>query len=265
MPEKSFDSFLKHVDAGELEEAWNLFLDDYSGVVFQVIRQIERDSDYIPDCFQFVCEQLSANSLRRLRKFRPEGGAHFSTWLRAVVRNLCLDWRRRRFGRHRIFKSIARLSLFDQEVFRSFYERRLSFDNAFHSLQSLYPSVTHSQLAASRLRVEGSLSVKQRGLLDSRLSEQTRPNEDAGLASVNIPDPAPNPESQAAKKESAQALRRALGHLPSRERLLIRLRYEQELTLEQVANMLDLGNAQRADREIKTVLTKLRKELDGEN
>jgi len=261
MPEKSFDSFLKHLDAGELEGAWNLFLDDYSGVILHVIRQIEREADSIPDCFQFVCEQLSANSLRRLRKFRPEGGALFSTWLRAVARNLCLDWRRKRFGRHRLFKSVAQLSIFDQEVFRSFYERRLSFDDAYHSLRSLYPSLTHSQFAESRVRIERALSAKQRGLLNSRLIERTSPNDDVRLASANVPDPAPNPEIQVAKRESAQALRQALSQLPPRERLLIRLRYEQELTLEQVADMLDLGNAQRADREIKTVLSKLRKEL----
>src|SRR6476469_2346518 len=210
MPEQPFDSFLKHVDARELEEAWNLFLDDYSGIILRVVRQIERDADSIPDCFQFVCEQLSANSLRRLRKFRPEGGALFSTWLRAVVRNLCLDWRRKRFGRYRLFKSIAQLSIFDQEVFRALYERRLSVDDAYHSLRALYPSLTHSQLAESRLRIEQGLSGKQRGLLDSRLREQTRSNEDARLASANIPDPAANPEIQAAKKEAAQALRQAL-------------------------------------------------------
>lgn len=41
----------------------------------------------------------------------------------------------------------------------------------------------------------------------------------------------------------------------------MRLRFEEELTLEQIAKLLDLGNAQRADRQIKEVLARLRVEL----
>ena len=49
--------------------------------------------------------------------------------------------------------------------------------------------------------------------------------------------------------------------LSKRQRLLIRLRFEQELTLDQIANLLDLGNAQRVDRQIKDVLARLREVL----
>ena len=136
---------------------------------------MERDSDFVPDCFQFVCEGLSANSFRRLRRFRPEGPAVFSTWLRAVVRNLCLDWRRRQFGRHRFFKSISNLSFFDQEVFRHLYERRLSFDDTIHSLQSAFPEITHTLLAESKARMR-ELTARQRRLLDARFrNKRIRP------------------------------------------------------------------------------------------
>ena len=42
----------------------------------------------------------------------------------------------------------------------------------------------------------------------------------------------------------------------------MRLRFEQELTLVQIAKLLDLGNAQRVERQIKGVLGKLREELE---
>jgi RNA polymerase sigma factor (sigma-70 family) len=61
--------------------------------------------------------------------------------------------------------------------------------------------------------------------------------------------------------ERRAALDRALEQLSKRERLLVRLRFEQELTLEQIANLLDLGNAQRADRQIKELLARLRVDL----
>src|SRR5260370_14240064 len=266
MPEEPFDNVVEQISSRNPEEAWNQFLDDYSATILQVVRRVECDSDFVPDCFQFVCERLSANSLSRLRKFRPHGPAVFSTWLRAVVRNLCLDWRRKRFGRPRFFKSISRLSVFDQEVFRHLYERRVSFDETFQSLRLTFHDITHARLAESSAQIEKELTMKQPRLLDARLSRQARQTSatlretEAGHA--NIPDAAPNPEAQALLGERARDLKRPLGRLPQRERLLIRLRLEQELTLEQAAKLLDLGNAQRVERLIKPVLAKLRADLE---
>jgi RNA polymerase sigma factor (sigma-70 family) len=265
MPEESFDKLLEQINSRDPEEAWGVFLDEYSTTILQVVRYIERDSDSVPDCFQFVCERLSANSFLRLRKFQPQGPAVFSTWLRAVVRNLCLDWRRKQFGRHRFFKSISRLSVLDQEVFRQLHERHASFDETVQSLRSAFPDITHAQLAESWARIEQALSPRQRRLLDARLfqraSQATGSFDEIATAKVNVVDPAPDPEAQALFKERATALRRAVGCLSPRERILIRLRFEQELTLEQVAKLLDLGNAQRVERQVKAILEKLREEL----
>jgi RNA polymerase sigma factor (sigma-70 family) len=177
-----------------------------------------------------------------------------------------LDWRRKQFGRPRLFKSISRLSIFDQEVFRHLFERRESFDETFQSLRSAFPEITQPQLAESNARIEKELTTNQRQLLDARASQRTSQAstsfaEDAS-DHANIPDAAPNPEAQAILAERATALRRALSRLPQRDRLLIRLRFEQELTLDQVAKLLDLRNAQQVERQITAVLAKLRQELD---
>ena len=55
-------------------------------MIFQVGRYFEKDLDRASDCFQFVCEKLSEDRFRRLLRFKPQGTASFSTWLRAVVR-----------------------------------------------------------------------------------------------------------------------------------------------------------------------------------
>lgn len=266
MPEESFDNFLEQLNSRDPDEAWSLFLAEYSTTILKVVRHIEHDSDTVPDCFQFVCERLSADSFRRLRKFRAGGPAVFSTWLRAVVRNLCLDWRRKLFGRRRCFKSISGLSVLDQEVFRHLYERRSSLDEALESLRSTFPNLTHTQLVESTARIDKELTPRQRKLLDAKHSRQKSPTGapscETGSASIDIQDPAPSPEEQAVFAQRATALRRALGQLPQRDRLLIRLRFEQELTLEQLAKLLNLGNAQRVERQIKAVLVQLRKELE---
>src|SRR5687767_8921228 len=161
MPEKSFDNLLEQTGSRNPEEAWGLFLNEYSAMILQVVRHVERDSDSVPDCFQFVCEGLSANSFRRLRKFRTGGPAVFTTWLRAVVRNLCLDWRRKQYGRHRFFKSISSLPGFDQDVFRHIYERRVTVDETLESIRSVFPNITRSEVAASVSRIETALTLRQ--------------------------------------------------------------------------------------------------------
>jgi RNA polymerase sigma factor (sigma-70 family) len=105
------------------QDAWSAFVHEHGAIVFQVIRHFEFDSESAADCFQFVCEQLCESQFRRLRRFDPHGAAKFTTWLRAVVRNLCLDWQRKQFGRRRQFRSVARLSGLDQQVFHLVHER----------------------------------------------------------------------------------------------------------------------------------------------
>jgi len=266
MPDKPLDQLLEMLSSRDPEEAWRLFVAEYGPAILQVVRHLEQDADQVPDCFQFVCAGLSAKSFRRLRKFQPGGPAVFSTWLRAVVRNLCLDWRRKQVGRHRLFKSISQLSGFDQEVFRHLYEQRLSVEEAFQSLRAAFPGVTHARVTESQMRIDRELTPNQRRLLDERAYRQVGQSavgfEDTSPIGPDVSDPSPNPEAQVLLEERATALRHALAHLPEREQLLIRLRFEQELTLEQVGKLLDLGNAQRVERQIKAVLARLREVMN---
>jgi RNA polymerase sigma factor (sigma-70 family) len=265
MPEESVEHILQQLRASDPHEAWTEFLEEYSGLIFQVVRHFDTDLDRASDCFQFVCEKLSEDNSRRLLRYKPSGPARLSTWLRAVVRNLCLDWHRQEFGRQRPFRSISRLSIFDQEVFKHVYERGVSVPETFHLLQLKFPDVTPELVAESRDRIEQELTARQRWHLGVRSMRRARATgntiEEVGAAPLEIADPRPNPEVLAMVGERRAALERALDRLSNRERLLVRLRFEQELTLEQIARLFDLGNAQRADREIKEVLTRLREDL----
>ena len=184
---------LELIHARQHEEAWTLFLSEYGNLTFQVVRHFESDADNASDCFQFVSEQLVKDSFRRLRKFEPSGPARFSTWLRAVVRNLCIDWRRKEFGRRRTLDPLPQ-----------------------------FTDLNHAAEAA---------------------------------------DPQPDPEAQTILHERRTLVNVALLRLENRDRLLLRLRFEEELTLDQIAKLLDLGNAQRVDRQIKHALALLNTEL----
>lgn len=189
--EPRIGEILRGLGSREPQPAWSEFLELYSPIILQVVRLFEYDADHAGDCFLFVCEKLSHEGFRRLRKFRPDGPARFSTWLRAVVRNLCLDWRRQKYGRQHTFELMA------------------------------------------------------------------QPAEPDGLEQ-EVPDGAPNPEALAIRSRQREALGRALGRLPAQSRLLVRLRFERELTLAQIARLTGLKDAQTADRRIREVLEDLR-------
>jgi len=244
------------------QEAWAEFLQSYAPLIFQVVRLSALDADAAADCFLFVCEQLSRKRFRRLRRFRPSGPASFATWLRTVVRRLCLDWHRKEFGRQRIFQSLQSLSALEQGIFRCVYEQGASLDETFMQLRARYPDLTREQVAANWERIQGLLTPRQLFLLGVR-RPKLEPLEatEEGWPQQQLADPGPDPESLAALEEQRTALARALSRLPAPDRLLIRLRFEHQLTLEEVGRITKSGDAQTADRRIRKILERLREEM----
>lgn len=267
MDDQRIAQILKKLGLHEAQAAWAEFLDAYSPVILQIVQLFEREPDHAADCFLFVCEQLSQNQFRRLRRFKPDGPARFVTWLRVVVRNLFLDWRRKEFGRQRVFDSVARLTTFDRDVYSKVYEQGLSQEEALFSLRTKSPRLNADDVAESVGRIQQVLTPRQLWLLSTRHPRVEPLDCDSvdnqGSLERQIPDPRPDPEALSATREDQAALERALSELSTPERLLIRLRFEQDLTLREVAKLLDLKDAQTADRRIREVLERLRKGLSG--
>jgi RNA polymerase sigma factor (sigma-70 family) len=264
MPPTPIDKLLSKLGSADPHDAWQQFLTDFSGHIYQVIQHLEPNADNAADCFQFVCEQLIRERAKRLRKFKGEGPATFCTWLRAVVRNLCIDWHRKQFGRPRPFRSVTRLSSFDQEVFHLVYEQNTSVEESLNILASGFPNVTEAHVEASRQRINHVLTPNQRWTLTQRAahSNGSERQEEIEALIPDYADPRPDPELIAVKNERTKNLERALASLSPQEQLLIRLRFEEDLTLDQVAKVLGLDNAQRADRQIKQVIEQLRRKMD---
>jgi len=266
MADESVARILMQLQSKDSHAAWSDFLREYSQTVLQVIRRLERDPDCVSDCFLFVCEQLAHQRFRRLKRFRVRGPASFSTWLQVVVRHLCLDWRRKEFGRWRVFQSVARLSPLDQEVFRCLYDQGASVDESVLLLAPQFPAISHRKVLESVKRLENALSPRQRWLLAARQAEASDPPAVAGEDESpveTVPDLGPSPESAAILEEQQAHLQRALDGLAPRERLVLQLRFEEELTLEQIARLMALGDAQRVDRFLRQILARLRKALGG--
>lgn len=244
------------------ERAWDLFLDDYAAVVLQVVRLFESDPDRVDDCFVFVCEHLRRDDLRRIRSFDEHGAASFPTWLRTVVRNLCLDWRRKRLGRPRPFRAIQRLAPPDEEVYRAVHLRGLTESEALEAVRLSLPEFSRADLAASLARIATALTPHQAWLVASRHLRQVSLSASGGAwqegRELDPADGEPDPEASAALEEQLDLLRRGLETLAAEERLLLRLRYEQDLTLEEIGRLTGLGSATTAKRAIQRALDRLR-------
>lgn len=95
------DSWRAPLAKGDPQAAWNHFDARYRRLILATIKRLVPDSDDRMDVFGTVCERLSADDCARLRSYSPARGASTATWLVAVVRNLTVDWLRRRDGRAR--------------------------------------------------------------------------------------------------------------------------------------------------------------------
>ena len=168
MDDLQTDDLLRQLRSRDSREAWARFLEHYSPLLFDVARRFERDAEPVADCYLYICEQLSENGFRRLLRFRPDGPARFSTWLCAVARNLCLDWHRREFGRHRVFESVARMPALDQEIFRGLLVERLPIEDLFLKLAPRHPNLAIEQVAERAEAVGEALTSRQRWLLTVR-------------------------------------------------------------------------------------------------
>jgi RNA polymerase sigma factor (sigma-70 family) len=267
MPTDPFvSSILSALAPADRQSAWCEFLDRYSGLIYHVVHNFDRDPDRSGNCFLFVCERLSADDFRRLRKFDLAGRASFSTWLCAVARNLCLDWYRKEHGRYRVFGSVAQRSAADQLLFELVFRRDFSVEEAREELSRRGVDLSFAAVEERISDLRRCMSSRQLWLLSSG---KTLPDSiDSGEEETYVAepaDPAPDPEALFALRETHKQVSAALGSLTDSDRLLVRLRYHEGLTLQQVARLVGLKDAQTADRRLRDIIDHLQQALGVEH
>lgn len=242
-----------------VDAAWTAFLDGYSPLILQVARRYESHRDRALDCFVFVCGALSDDGFKRLLKYQPDRGTRFDTWLRAVVANLCIDWRRQQTGRLRPLRAIAGLSELDQLVYRCLYVLGMRRDECLNALRPRYPDLTDQSLAGINARLFALLTPQQRWQLGSRMAGFVSLDDTpaTGEGSLQVADAAPGPDHLAEEDEQRARLEQAMQRLPAPQRLLLRLRFEQELTLAEVARLAGIPDLHRANRQVQAALAEL--------
>ncbi len=88
-------------DAARREAAWDGLIAAHTRLILAVARSLGGGRDEAMGRYVYVLEKLRENDFRRLRAFRDDRRARFSTWLTVLARRLCLDHHRMQYGRTR--------------------------------------------------------------------------------------------------------------------------------------------------------------------
>jgi len=261
MIDEPIGGLLERLSSERADSAWTEFLKRFSPVIMHVVRRYESDQGRVMDCFLHACGELSNNGFRRLLRFRPDGTARFQTWLAAVVSNLCVDWRRQQHGRFRPIQAVSRLPELDQLVYRYMYVRGMPREECLRALEARFPGLTEQKLSEVNSRLFSLLTPRQRWQLSTRVAEPLSlddgPPSDHDMTAFQAEEPGPGPDELAQTEQERSMLEAAMARLPAQQRLLLRLRYQQDLTLEEIARLTRLPDPFRANRQIQAALEAL--------
>jgi RNA polymerase sigma-70 factor (ECF subfamily) len=133
-------------------------------------------------------------------------------------------------------------------------------DECLHVLQTKFPALTETELARINARVFTLLTPQQRWQLSVRSAPVVSlegSSVDADESIIQPEDPGPGPEELSQSEQERLQLEAAMARLPPQQRLLLRLRYQQNLTLEEVARLTRLPDPFRANRKIQAALAAL--------
>ncbi|MGH9787782.1 MAG: RNA polymerase sigma factor [Candidatus Acidiferrales bacterium] len=243
---------------------WAFFVQQYSGLLLHTIREAESDYDQVLDRYLYVCQKLAERDFKRLLSFKRGGEREFAAWLRAVTRNLCIDYLREQQGRRRLPRAIARLPALDQEVFEAAFWRGHTAAETHEQLRATHPELRFAHVLESLERIQ---TVLQPWQLQKALHQEPRPVSPVSRSGDDwldqVPDARAGPEEDALLQEKSKLLEKAVAELPEPARLLLRLRFELGLTLQEVARLSGLADHRKVHEELARIVEQLQDKLRG--
>ena len=190
------------------EKAWRVFLDTFSPLILHAARSASKGYDEGMDAYAAALDALRADDCRKLRGYSADPRSRFSTWLVVVVRRVCIDKQRERFGRV--------------------------------SAKERVDGISDERAARRRLATLASAAVELESLPDSHGS---RPDE--ALQTGDLHD----------RVESA------LAELDERDRLLLTLRFVDDLPAKKIAELQRWPDHMTVYRRINQLTALLRQKL----
>jgi len=214
-----------------VETAWKEFLQKYSNLFLKTIWEFEKDRDDVMDKYVYVCSKFAERDFAVLRKFRKEYGKNpptFATWLRAILRNMCVDAYRSAHGRRRYPKALMAMSADDRSIFAMHYWRGLSVEEIQQELQVRKNGSTQDVYDVLK-KIENSLL---------RLPEEPL---GGGARFVPYAEHLAAIDEEDVPEVDVDALERWLSKLESRDRLILRLRFWEDIPALEIARVLKIS------------------------
>jgi DNA-directed RNA polymerase specialized sigma24 family protein len=236
-------------EAPVVERAWQELLRRYARLFLKIIWQFERDVDAAMAQYVYVCTRLAEDDFARLRKYQPEGRANppkLSTWLTVVVKNLCLEQRRVVHGRRRWPRALEAMSDFDRKVFELYYWKGYTPEEIALTLE-IESQHDGASVAGALARLEA---------LALRPSRTWHSERDPAFVPFDELYHRPDDESEGA--EETARYETLLARLPAEERLVLRLRFWEDMTASEIAQVLQWESPRRVYTVIERALKTLR-------
>lgn len=196
------EQLLHAADGRAVDDAWAGFLEEYSRLILHSARSFGGSHDAVMDRYAYVLEQLRRDEFHRLRAYAADGRGKFTTWLVVVVRRLCLDRERARYGR-----------------------------------SDRGPPELHRRR--------------------QQLADLVAADVDPELLPVN----APSPEDDLRRSELNAGLEEAMARLEPADRVILRLRYQDEVPAGEIARICSMPSVFHVYRRLNRIYEQLRKAL----
>lgn len=184
--------------------------------------------------------------LDAIDKFDPEMGTEFKNYAYTRVRGSMLD-------------EIRKQNWVPRSKWQKFHEMNAIKEHMLQNGKNADENMLALKMGVNRSRVR-QLAAEYSTAFPVSLDDSAN-NESEGALAEMINDPrSPDPLDLVTKKNEKESLEIAVGELPERDRLILALYYQEELTLKEIGGILEVTESRVCQLHTK-VLQKLREKL----
>lgn len=254
-------------------EDWHAFVDQYSNLIFSVIRRyLVKESE--DDWRTVYVNTLKVFYEGKLTGF--DGRAAMSTWVTLITRSRSLDFLRSKYGRRDLPSWLGTSGELDQEVYRLYYLEGWGLRHIGQKLARDGEPLPAEDLVEILRRFENRFDRGARRRLAYELHGRTV-GAQSGLMLEYLDDLQEEWRAKGVKQSPDRALeqgetlagverlRNLLAELPAAEQEVIELRYFQGYSAKRISSRMQLAGPRRAYTLIDRGLRRLRTLFEGQN
>jgi len=285
----TYRKLVAQVIAGN-QKAWTNFVERFSNLLFSLLwRYANGDEDLCANLYLYVIEGLhqsneAGETFFRLRRYlqsvdRYNGKGRLTTWLGRVSQNLVSDYFREREGRKTLPRSIQRLDLTCQQIFKLLYWDCLAEREAYQVIKNQATKLTRDEFDRIVLEINLSLKTCNRWSIYSEVIRKTpalplhpygadpsgaaQPVQVADESTESSPSrSAVSQQEKQAAEDMGRVLHRVISELPEEGRLVLVCRFKHGMTAGEIARLLKRKDEKRIYAELERLKERLKQALE---